>query len=36
VWLAGCLLRHQSAEFRLRVHSYGWFAFYTTYFVVMR
>lgn len=36
VWLAGRLLRHQSEEFRLRVHSYGWFAFYTTYFVVMR
>jgi len=36
VWLAGRALSQQSEAFRLRLHAYGWFAFYTTYFVVMR
>jgi membrane protein YqaA with SNARE-associated domain len=36
VWLAGRALSQQTEAFRLRLHAYGWFAFYTTYFVVMR
>lgn len=36
VWLAGRALSQHTEAFRLRLHAYGWFAFYTTYFVVMR
>ena len=36
VWLAGRVLRHHTEAARLRLHGYGWFIFYTAYFVLTR